>query len=496
MLRTINPRASGIEQSAFRRAKLFCDYLGVEVNLITHIYQNDLSEQCDNYELEASVSNLYEYFQEIDREEIKPHRISINTAPEGWRIEHSGKECLVYRENGALAMHGVFALEDNKLSFIEFFNRAQQKTRRDVYDPLGFLSCRQRFDPETDSMTEMLFYRPDKTLAIQELFENGERALIRLFNSQGMITAAFTSHEDFLSYWLSLLLSDRTKNYFLIGDRTPEWHKAYFDIKAAGLDNVRVIHQLHNIHVDEPFDPRTSQTKARYLYLENDRIKADAIISLTSRQHSDIVKRYHLKNVVIIPHSLAAVPKVTDVEVDPFKIVQVGRLVPDKGQIKAIEVMKRVLQAVPQATLHFYGRGRMHDELQKLIDENNLGEHIKLEGFSENMPKVFASSALSILPSLFEGSPLVIQESLQQNCPVVAFDCNYGPADMIKDGVNGYLVPVDDIDAMASRIIRILAVPKLRDKLSANCARSIQKFSPEIVAGQWVELFCKLMKGE
>ena len=496
MLRTINPKASGIEQSSFRRAKLFKKYLGIEVSLVTHIYQNDLSEQCENCGLDVPVLNLYEYFQEVNREEIKPHRISINTAPEGWRIERDGKECRVYRQDGTLAMYGVFALKDDKLSFIEFFNRAQQKTRRDVFDPLGLLSCRQKFDIGTDFISEMIFYRPDKSVAIHEQYENGELTLIRHMNRLGMTIAAFTSHDDFLSYLMAHILNDRTKNYFLIGDRTPDWHKVYFDMKAAGLKNVYVIHQLHNIHVVEPFDPRTSQTKARYLYLYDDRIKSDAIISLTSRQHSDIVKRYHLKNVVIIPHSLAAVPKVTDVEVDPFKIVQVGRLVPDKGQFKAIEVMKRVLRAVPQATLHFYGRGAMKNHLQKLIDENNLGEHIKLEGFSENMPKVFASSALSILPSLFEGSPLVIQESLQQNCPVVAFDCNYGPADMIKDGVNGYLVPVDDIDAMASRIIRILAVPKLRDKLSANCARSIEKFSPEIVAGQWAELFCKLMKGE
>ena len=496
MLREIQPKASGIEQSAFRRAKLFRDYLGIEVNLVTHIYQNDLFEQRNAYGLDVPVLNPYEYFQEINRETIKPHKISINTAPEGWTIERRENECRVYRENGNLAMFAVFALEDHKLSFIEFFNREQQKTRRDVYDALGFLSCRQNFDPETDSMTEMIFYRPDKTVAIHETIQNDEITLIRLVDRHGMIIAAFNRHEDFQSYWLAHLLSDKTKIFFLIGDRTPDWHKDYIDIKAAGLKNVHVIHQLHNLHVLEPFDPLTSQTKARYQYLYDDRIKSDAIISLTSRQHSDIVRRYHLKNIVTIPHSLANVPKIKNVEVNPFKIVQVGRLVPDKGQFKAIEVMKRVIRAVPQANLHFYGRGFFKEHLQRLIDENNLSEHVKLEGFNENMPKVFASSALSILPSLFEGSPLVVQESLQQNCPVVAFDCNYGPADAIRDGVNGYLVPVDDIDAMASRIIRILAVPKLRDKLSENCARTIEKFSPKIVAGQWEMLFNRLMKGE
>ena len=237
-----------------------------------------------------------------------------------------------------------------------------------------------------------------------------------------------------------------------------------------------------------PFDPFTSKTKPRYRYLNDASIKADAIISLTKRQGTDIVKRYRLKNICVIPHSLVAAEKVTDVELDPFKIVQVGRVVEEKGHAKAVEVMKRVLEKVPQAHLHFYGKGSLQETVQKQIDAAGLSDRIKFEGFVESMPAVYASAALSILPSTFEGFGLVVLESLQQNCPVVAFDCNYGPDDMIEDGVNGYLVAVDDIDAMADRIIRVLTDSELREKLSSNCARSLERFAPEIVARQWARL--------
>lgn len=499
MLRSVKPNSSGIEHSAFRRAKLFRKYFGTEISFVTNEYQNNLLNDRDELGLDVRVFNMYDYFQEINRDVEKVRKVLIGPMQDGWTIERLERDWRIYRPDGKLLMYCVFSLKDQRLNYVNFFNEEHKKIQRDTYDVLGFLSRRQILEPETSRATEVTYYRPDGTLAIRETYElikdKNTLTSMELVNREGNVTKTFKTLEDALSYYLLRLLRE-PKNYFLIGDRTPEWHKAYTAIKAAGLDNVRVLHQLHNIHVLEPFDPFTSKLKPRYRYIQDDRIKSDVIISLTRRQKADIVKRYKLGNVVIIPHSLAAIPKVTDVELNPLKIIQVGRIVKEKGHAKSIEVMKRVLKAVPQATLHFYGKGSMQSTLQKVINENNLGDHIKFEGFSDNMPAVFASAALSILPSTFEGSPLVVQESLRQDCPVVAFDCNYGPADVIEDSVNGYLVPVDDIEAMADRIIKILTEPGLRDKLSANCAKSIERFSPEVVARLWANLFCKLMNNQ
>ena len=76
----------------------------------------------------------------------------------------------------------------------------------------------------------------------------------------------------------------------------------------------------------------------------------------------------------------------------------------------------------------------------------------------------------------------------------MAFDCRYGPREVITDGVNGYLVKSGDVAALADRIIKVLTEPGLREKLAANCAKSVERFYPEVVAEQWAELFCRLMK--
>lgn len=457
MLRNLKPKASGIEHSAFRRAKMLRELLGIEVILVTHEYQNDLLEQRKAYGINSPVLNMYSCLQEVDRA----------TEPKEFASR-----------------------------FVTFTDDKQRTTRRDSYDTLGFLSRRQELDPTNLRPYEVFYYRPDGTLAIHETYKliKGKNflTLMELINRQGKVTKTFTDYEEALGQWL-MGMFDKTRNYFLIGDRTPEWGKAYHAIEAARLGNVRVIHQLHNLHVMGDLNPFTAPTMKRYKYLTDKTIRADAILSLTTQQTEDLLKRYALPNVFTLPHPL---PKVNAVnaKVNPFLVVQVGRITKEKQQDKAIDAFKLVVDKVPQAQLHFYGSGTLQESLQTKIDSLGLGASIEFKGFTDNIAQVFASAALSILPSTREGSPLVIQESLQNKCPVVAFDCRYGPRDSIVDGVNGYLVAVNDVEALADRIIKILTEPGLRDKLSANCARSVEKYSPEKVASKWIKLFRMFMQ--
>ena len=500
MLGGVWPKGSGLYQSAYRRIKLFEKFFDIKTVFVTHEYQNNAFELLEDCGLNVPLLNMYDYFQEINRDVEKPHKTHIEPMHEGWKIEPtSGKDLRILKQNGKLALYCSFSLKNQKLNYVNHLDDAGNYLQRDFYDTLGFLSCSHELYLERNQPKKALYYRPDGTLAVRETYEftnnKNNLKLMELIDRKGNVIKTFTNRDDAIAYYLLNCVSDKNKNYFLIGDRAPEWFKAYTNIKSAGLDNVHVLHQMHNVHfIISHLDPFKGPTATLYAYLYDNHIKSDVIISLTAHQARDVIKRYNKTNVVILPHSLAAIPKVTDVELNPFKIIQVGRVVKEKGHAKSVEVMKRVLEKVPKATLHFYGNGVEKDNVQKLIDDEKLNDHIKFEGFCDNMPAVFASSALTILPSIYEGSPLVVQESLSQDCPVVAFNCYYGPDDVIEDDVNGYLVPVDDIEAMADRIIKILTEPGLREKLSANCAKSIEKFSPEVVASKWAELFCQLMR--
>ena len=496
MLRSVKSEAPGIEISAFRRVKLFQEYLGVDVTLITNEYQHDLLERCDDYKINSRVLNMYEYFQEINREIEKPRRNIIEPMHEGWSVERIRNDLRICRRDGVLVMYCVFSPKTQRLSFINFFNEDRKKFRRDCYDIFGFLSCRQELDPKNEREKEIFYYRPDGTVAIHEVYRyfNNKKILIKmeLVDRQGNVTKTFKRLDEAILHWLNQLFSDKKKIYFLIGDRTPEYNKMYIYLQAANFDNIKVIHQLHSLHVSNKFNLSKATTNKKYRHLIDKTIKADAIIALTEQQRDDIIQRYDLSNVYAIPHPLQKF-NVSEKKFNPFNVVLVGRIVPVKGHAKAINAFKIVVDKIPQAKLFFYGAGELQPNLQARIDTLNLSNSIMFKGFSANVGEIFSNAACSICTSESEGFSLAVQESLQNNCPVVSFDCNYGPRDMIEDGVNGYLVRPGNVEEMADRIIKVLTEPGLRERLSANCAHSLEKFSPNIVANKWAELFCKLM---
>ena len=497
MLRHFSATPAGLELSALRRATLFKNYLGCDVFLLTNEYQNTLFENFAAYNADGTLINLYDYFQEIDRATEQPRTVYIEPKDADCKIERVGGDLNILRGDGSLAMQCVFT-PNQRLNYINYFNESGKKFQRDSYDTLGFLSRRQILDTDSETPVEEFYYKPDGTVAIKMLYEIVDKKSARKSIELVGKNITVDHPRKLIRRWLENLTADKNHKYFLIGDRSPEYTRFYTAVKKRGLKNIFVLHQIHNIHVLENFDPMTATTKRWYNFLTDQSFQSDAIITLTAKQRDDIIKRYGLNNVVTIPHAAVKKPS-AQMNPEPYKIVIVGRVSGrrdnQKNPEQAIEAFELVHKKLPQATLHFYGSGDATGDLKAMIKSAGLTNSVIFEGFVKNMDEVYSSAACSILTSRFEGFSLVVQESLQNNCPVVSFDCNYGPSDMIADGVNGYLVPLGDVDAMADRIIKILTEAGLRDKLSTNCARSIEKFSPEVVARQWAELFRELMKG-
>src|SRR4051794_7931549 len=89
----------------------------------------------------------------------------------------------------------------------------------------------------------------------------------------------------------------------------------------------------------------------------------------------------------------------------------------------------------------------------------------------------------------YEGLGLVLLESLANGCPVVSYDIKYGPSDIVRDGVNGFLVPRKGQKKMAARIVNILTDPELRRRLSQAATEISTKFSEQAFVARWSELF-------
>ena len=105
----------------------------------------------------------------------------------------------------------------------------------------------------------------------------------------------------------------------------------------------------------------------------------------------------------------------------------------------------------------------------------------------------YLASSMLLLTSLFEPFGLVLPEAMSCGLPVVAFDCPYGPADIISDGVDGFLVKDRDIKVFAEKVCLLMDDISLRKKMGQAGIVSSQRYSTERIMPMWKQFFEQML---
>ena len=137
-------------------------------------------------------------------------------------------------------------------------------------------------------------------------------------------------------------------------------------------------------------------------------------------------------------------------------LINVGRVLPDKGQDTLLEMMPYLLQRFPKTKLLIVGDGKYRWQLNQMIQQTELNSSASLLGQRYDIPRLLSLSDIFIFPSRFkfEGFPLVICEAMACQLPVVAFKFP-GYRFIIKNGVNGIIVPENKAIALADSVMDI-----------------------------------------
>lgn len=167
----------------------------------------------------------------------------------------------------------------------------------------------------------------------------------------------------------------------------------------------------------------------------------------------------------------------------------VGRLSPQKGFDRLIDCWKLVAAAKPGWKLHIRGEGELENQLRARIEEHQLGAQVLLPGNTDRVQDDYLNSSLLVMSSRYEGFPMVLVEAASFGLPLVAFDCKHGPADIIRDGWNGYLIPGGDIRLMAEKLIALMDTPALRKEMGQHARDTSRLFSLDTIMQQWTTLF-------
>jgi glycosyltransferase involved in cell wall biosynthesis len=179
-------------------------------------------------------------------------------------------------------------------------------------------------------------------------------------------------------------------------------------------------------------------------------------------------------------------------ELENKVLVAAGRLSKQKGFDMLIEAFGMIAERHPDWQLRIFGWGNHRAKLAAQIGELGLGDQVRLMGTTRKLEEELAGASAYVLSSRFEGLPMVLLEALTVGLPAVAFDCPTGPAEIIKDGYNGLLIPPGDVPALAEGMARMIEQPDERRAMGKAALASGDRYAIDTVKVSWERLFADL----
>ncbi|GAA2614280.1 glycosyltransferase family 4 protein [Streptomyces axinellae] len=225
--------------------------------------------------------------------------------------------------------------------------------------------------------------------------------------------------------------------------------------------------------------------------------RLDAIITTTEADAADYRRRMPLPGVEVlsIPNSVPdPLPALVPAPADGTEkvVAAAGRLVKGKRFDLLIEAFAMVAAAHPDWSLRIYGGGAEQKPLQQLIDGLGLTAQVQLMGPRTPIEPELVRSSILALSSDTESFGMIIAEAMRCGLPAVATDCPHGPGEVIRDGVNGRLVPVRDASALSDALCELVENEPLRHRMANAAIQHAARFDPEPIAGRYEDLLTHL----
>lgn len=261
-----------------------------------------------------------------------------------------------------------------------------------------------------------------------------------------------------------------------------------YSIPAATGTQTKVISWEHFNYHTNPDGPHRKISRilaGRY---------ASAIVTLTEQD-----KHYYenglgrkLKSQIIAIHNPMQTKYDSAYDSDSHIIVSAGRLTHQKGFDLLIEAARRVLPDHPEWQWYILGEGEQRSELEHLVAQYNLTEQIQMPGMV-NINDFLSKASFFVMSSRFEGLPMVLLEAKAHNLPIISFDCQTGPAEIVNNDVNGLLVPPENTNMLSEAVETLINSKEQRIKYSSHAQEGREQFSATHITKQWNALIQSLL---
>lgn len=175
-------------------------------------------------------------------------------------------------------------------------------------------------------------------------------------------------------------------------------------------------------------------------------------------------------------------------------VIAVGRLDGQKGFNRLIDIWALVTKKHPDWILDIYGKGRDHKALQSQIDNYGISDTTVIHQPDQNIKDHYLNSSIFVMTSIYEGLPMTLLEANGLGLPSVCYDFPCGPKDVIKDGINGFLIKDGDSNTFADKLLTLIENDNIRKLMGQEAYRMSERYSCKNIMREWVNLFNELIK--
>lgn len=193
---------------------------------------------------------------------------------------------------------------------------------------------------------------------------------------------------------------------------------------------------------------------------------AKGMISQTELAKEVAIKRKYNKNISVIPNPLRQINDEYKKEYGN-KVISIGRLVATKKIDELIEIFSSIDNAKGWELL-IVGEGNEKEKLLSKIRELEIEDRVRLIGAVKDVDKYLAKASIFAFTSVSEGFPNALSEAVAFPLASIAYDCPAGPADILRDNKNGFLIELNDSETFKKRLEELIMSSELRNRLIQN----------------------------
>lgn len=230
--------------------------------------------------------------------------------------------------------------------------------------------------------------------------------------------------------------------------------------------------------------PQTTEILRKFTYKY-----ATGIIAQTQFAKDVLAAKTKNKNIRVIPNPVKEIQNYPDIAKEKL-ILNVGRLVPEKGQKYLIEAFSKINEKADWRVV-ILGDGPLRNQLEEQVKILGLDKQVQFLGAVNNVDEWLAKASIFVFPSISEGFPNALAEAMSAGLPCISFDCNAGPRDLIENNVNGLLTQVGGVDELSQGIKSLMDDGDKRKSFGQNAIKIKNKLLSSSISDEYLKFLLK-----